>query len=171
MSSARRGCRLLLERASRGDQGAVEELLVRLRPPVRRYCRARLGRADGSYHAADITAEDVCTAVLAQLRRGRSPGASLPALVYAIAQRTIQNAPTGEPQPPPAMAVTAVTESPALTGALLNRLPRTYSEVLILRAVVGLPSAECGAALGLTEQEVRIAQHRALVQLRALVGA
>ncbi len=68
------------------------------------------------------------------------------------------------------MAVTAVTESPALTGALLNRLPRTCSEVLILRAVVGLPSAECGAALGLTEQEVRVAQHRALVQLRALAG-
>jgi len=59
----------LASRARSGDASAVSDLLGHLRPAVLRYCRARLGRVDGSYGSADDAAQEVCLAVLTALPR------------------------------------------------------------------------------------------------------
>ena len=61
----------LATRACAGDRRAVSDLLDHLRPAVLRYCRARLGRVDGSYGSADDVAQEVCLAVLTALPRYR----------------------------------------------------------------------------------------------------
>ncbi len=54
-----------------------------------------------------------------------------------------------------------------LAQALLERLPESLRELLLLRVAVGLSAEETGRALGMTPGAVRVAQHRALTRLRA----
>jgi RNA polymerase sigma-70 factor (ECF subfamily) len=54
-----------------------------------------------------------------------------------------------------------------LAQALLDRLPESLRELLLLRVAVGLSAEETGRALGMTPGAVRVAQHRALARLRA----
>lgn len=53
-----------------------------------------------------------------------------------------------------------------LAQSLLDRLPETLRELLLLRVAVGLSAEETGRVLGMTPGAVRVAQHRALVRLR-----
>ena len=53
---------------------------------------------------------------------------------------------------------------------LLDRLPATQRELLILRVAVGLSAEETGNALGMSSGAVRVAQHRALARLRVLAA-
>ncbi len=53
---------------------------------------------------------------------------------------------------------------------LLETLPDTQREVLLLRVAAGLSADEAGAALGMSAGAVRIAQHRALAALRQRAG-
>ena len=46
--------------------------------------------------------------------------------------------------------------------ALLETLPDTLRELMVLRVAVGLSADETGRALGMTPGAVRVAQHRAL---------
>ena len=57
-----------------------------------------------------------------------------------------------------------------LAHSLLERLPETLRELLLLRVAVGLSAEETGRALGMTPGAVRVAQHRALHRLRAVRG-
>jgi RNA polymerase sigma-70 factor (ECF subfamily) len=43
-------------------------------------------------------------------------------------------------------------------------------EILVMRIVVGLSSAETAVALGISPGNVRISQYRALTKLRAMIG-
>ncbi|MER6794184.1 sigma-70 family RNA polymerase sigma factor, partial [Amycolatopsis mediterranei] len=52
---------------------------------------------------------------------------------------------------------------------LLGVLPRKQREIVVLRVVVGLSAEETAAAVGSTPGAVRVAQHRALGQLRKVV--
>ena len=58
----------------------------------------------------------------------------------------------------------------ALVRGLLDRLPATQRELLILRVAVGLSAEETGNALGMSSGAVRVAQHRALARLRTLAA-
>jgi RNA polymerase sigma-70 factor (ECF subfamily) len=53
--------------------------------------------------------------------------------------------------------------------ALLRRLPRQQRELLVLRVLAGLSAQEVGNELGMSAGAVRVAQHRALARLRAIV--
>ena len=53
--------------------------------------------------------------------------------------------------------------------ALLRRLPRQQRELLVLRVLAGLSAQETGNELGMSAGAVRVAQHRALARLRAIV--
>lgn len=175
--------------ARAGDAAAAQELLVRLRPGLVRYCRARLGRADGTYVSADDVAQEVCTAVFTSLDRWTDQGRPFAAWAYGVAAHKVADAQRAayRDRSAPVQAVPDVVD-PAdgpeeravaadrarVTRALLDRLPEPQRELLLLRVAVGLSAEETGQALGMTAGAVRVAQHRALGRLRALaeqVGA
>jgi RNA polymerase sigma-70 factor (ECF subfamily) len=54
---------------------------------------------------------------------------------------------------------------------LLDELPSLQREILVLRVAGGLTAEETADTLGTTPGAVRVAQHRALGKLRALVTA
>ena len=173
----------LVAQAQAGSRAAVEALLARVRPGVLRYCRARLGRSDGSYGSADDVAQEVCLAVMTALPRYVDTGRPFAAFVYGIAGHKVADAQrsayrnrseatdtlpeAADPaQGPEDLAL--AKEQAATARVLLDRLPAQQRELLLLRVVAGLSAEETGAALGMTAGAVRVAQHRALARLRVL---
>ena len=173
----------LVARAREGDSAALGELLARLRPGIVRYCRARLGRRDGSYGSSDDVAQEVCVAVLTALPRFVDQGRPFAAFVYGIAGHKVADAQRAvfrdrsdvtddlpdraDDAPGPEEAALAAAEADA-ARALLDQLPDAQRELLLLRVVAGLSAEETGAALGMSPGAVRVAQHRALARLRIL---
>jgi RNA polymerase sigma-70 factor, ECF subfamily len=178
-----RDSRELAVRAARGDRGALDSLLARMRPLVHRYCRARLGRHGGE-HTADDVAQEVCLAVLKALPRYRDEGLPFEAFVFGIASHKVADAvrvrhregvPTAElpddVADDPTPEEHAVRRSDADTARLLlAQLPETQRELLVLRVAVGLTAEETGRVLGMSAGAVRVAQHRALTRLRAIAA-
>jgi RNA polymerase sigma-70 factor (ECF subfamily) len=177
------GLQELATRATGGDARAMELLLVDVRRMVLRYCRARLGRVPGADQAADDAAQEVCLAVVKALPRYRDEGRPFESFVYGIAahkvadvHRAAARAPLATAEPPDTADEAAGPEEVAVrrseadrARALLEHLPPTQRELLLLRVVVGLSAEETGRALGMTPGAVRVAQHRALAKLRTLV--
>jgi RNA polymerase sigma-70 factor (ECF subfamily) len=173
----------LVAAAREGDSAAVEELLGRLRPGIVRYCRARLGRRDGSYGSSDDVAQEVCVAVLTALPRFVDQGRPFAAFVYGIAGHKVADAQRAsfrdrsdatdtlpeiaDQSPGPEDAAVAAAEAET-ARALLDQLPEAQRELLLLRVIAGLSAEETGAALDMTPGAVRVAQHRALARLRVL---
>ncbi len=58
----------------------------------------------------------------------------------------------------------------ARAAALMRTLPQQQQEILTLRVAVGMSTEETAAALGMTAGAIRVAQHRALTRLRALLA-
>jgi RNA polymerase sigma-70 factor, ECF subfamily len=149
---------------------------------VVRYCRARLGRISGHYHAADDVAQEVCIAVLSALPRYRDMGRPFASFVFGIASHKVADAvrsatrsavptedlPDGpdEHPGPEEMAVAFIEAQRA--RELLARLPDHLRELLVLRVVAGMSAEETGNVLGMSAGAVRVAQHRALARLRAI---
>jgi RNA polymerase sigma-70 factor, ECF subfamily len=175
----------LTELAARGQPAAIETLLRQIRPMVVRYCRARLGRISGHYHAADDVAQEVCIAVLSALPRYQDMGRPFASFVFGIASHKVADAmrsaarlavPTEDlpdgPDPRPGPEETAVAYLEAEHArALLAKLPVNQRELLVLRVLTGLSAEETGHALGMSAGAVRVAQHRALARLRAIAMA
>ncbi|HSK28008.1 MAG TPA: RNA polymerase sigma factor ShbA [Jiangellales bacterium] len=175
--------RELAARAARGDRGALDSLLGRVRPLVHRYCRARLGRHGGD-HAADDVAQEVCLAVLKALPRYRDEGRPFESFVYGIASHKVADAlrvrhrdgvlhadvpDSVDGQPTPEEHV--IRRDDADTArSLLALLPEPQRELLVLRVAVGLSAEETGQMLGMSAGAVRVAQHRALSRLRVLAA-
>jgi RNA polymerase sigma-70 factor (ECF subfamily) len=171
----------LAARATTGDAAAMEALLGAVHRMVHRYCRARLSRYPGAEHAADDVAQEVCIAVLTALPRYRDEGKPFEAFVYRIAQNKVadsQRALYRQPQPKAELPeVVDLADGPeesamrasdaAQARALLDVLPDSLRELMVLRIAVGLTADETGRALGMTAGAVRVAQHRALHRLRA----
>lgn len=174
---------VLVPPACAGEPGAVERLLAHLRPGIVRYCRARLGRADGSYGSADDVAQEVCMAVVKALPRYVDTGTPFRAFVHGIAAHKVTDAQRAvyrdrssatehvperpDPAAGPEDALLA-QERASAARALLDRLPPAHRELLLLRVVNGLSAEQTGEALGMTAGAVRVAQHRALARLRGL---
>jgi RNA polymerase sigma-70 factor, ECF subfamily len=176
------GLRDLADLAVSGQPEAIESLLEQVRPMVVRYCRARLGRISGQYHAADDVAQEVCIAVFSALPRYRDMGRPFASFVFGIASHKVADAvrtatrsavptedlPDGpdEHPGPEEMAVAFIDAQRARD--LLARLPGHLRELLVLRVVAGLSAEETGNVLGMSAGAVRVAQHRALARLRAI---
>ena len=184
MEDAAQDLQRLAARAVAGDAQAVESLLGVVHRMVHRYCRARLARFPGAEHAADDVAQEVCIAVLSALPRYRDEGKPFEAFVYRVAANKVADSQRGtyrQPQPqaelpdvvdladgPEDLAVRASDAERA--RALLDLLPEPLRELMLLRVAVGLSADETGRALGMTAGAVRVAQHRALLRLRAAAG-
>ena len=169
-----------------GDRDALREVLETIRPIVVRYCRARIGTSERRDLSADDVAQEVCLAAVMALPRYRDRGRPFLAFVYGIAAHKVADAyravgrdlsyptesvperlsskPGPEQSAIDADSVTRMTE-------LLDVLPETQREILILRVVVGLSAEETAQAVGSTAGAVRVAQHRALARLKSAIAA
>lgn len=173
----------LTAQAVGGQPAAIDSLLRQFRPMVLRYCRARLGRISGHHHAADDVAQEVCIALVSALPRYQDMGRPFASFVYGIASHKVADAmrsaanlaiPTedlpdeADDRPGPEETAVAYLEAERVR-ALLRRLPRQQRELLVLRVLAGLSAQETGNELGMSAGAVRVAQHRALARLRAIV--
>jgi RNA polymerase sigma-70 factor (ECF subfamily) len=182
-SDGSEGLQRLAALATGGDRRATEDLLGVVHTMVHRYCRARLSRYPG--HSADDVAQEVCIAVLSALPRYRDEGKPFEAFVYKVAANKVADAqrysyrhPQTQSEIPDVIDLTDGPEQLALRNvdvqearALLDQLPETLRELMVLRVGVGLSAEATGRALGMSAGAVRVAQHRALLRLRALAAA
>ena len=173
----------LLAAAMHGDQWAVARLFVALRPMVYRYCRARLGHGR-ILTTPDDVAQDVLLAILTALPRYQiRHGSSFRAYALAVAAHKVVDAqraalrnridvfaqPPDWPGPvdnPPEQHALAA-EQAARLSRLLQTLTAQRRAILTLRIVVGLSADDTARAVGVSAVAVRVAQHRALRQLRS----
>ena len=172
----------VVARAVAGDRGALQEVLVTIRPIVLRYVRARIGSAERSGLSADDVAQEVCLAAITALPRYRDQGRPFLAFVYGIAAHKVADAyrAMGRNQAdatdtlpdrassdlgPEQLAMNA--DASARMERLLAVLPEKQREIVILRVVVGMSAEETAEAVGSTAGAVRVAQHRALTKLKA----
>jgi RNA polymerase sigma-70 factor (ECF subfamily) len=168
-----------------GDRRAINRLLESIRPIVVRYCRARFGH-ERSFASADDVAQEVCLAVLTSLPTYRDQGRPFLAFVYGIAAHKVADAHrvVGKNRTETVAEVPDVQDAgdgpeqlavqqdiSVRMGELLRVLPEKQREILVLRVVVGLSAEETAAIVDSTPGAVRVAQHRALAQLRKVVGS
>ncbi|WIY06422.1 sigma-70 family RNA polymerase sigma factor [Amycolatopsis mongoliensis] len=158
---------------------APHRLLAAARPSVVRYCRARLDA-----ESADDVAQDVCVALFKALP-GRPPDRPFPNFVCGIARHKVEAARKAaarvwdEPvaELPEEIDTSLDPERHALRrelgermAKLLQVLPEKQREIVVLRVAVGMSAEETAERVGSTPGAVRVAQHRALSQLRKVVG-
>jgi RNA polymerase sigma-70 factor (ECF subfamily) len=171
----------LVARAQHGDAVSRDELLRTVRSGILRYLLAR-GLPD---HDAQDVAQETCLGVLRALPTWTDRVPSVWASVFAIARNKIadrarsyagrREVPMGhhafvadvvtDPQAGPGELVEH-DEGAQRVRALIEDLPPTQREVLLLRVIVGLSTAETAAALNLTVGSARVLQHRAVTALR-----
>jgi RNA polymerase sigma-70 factor, ECF subfamily len=178
------GLQRLATLAASGDRGSTEQLLAAVHRMVHRYCRGRLARFRGSEHSADDVAQEVCVAVLSALPQYRDEGRPFEAFVYKIAshkvadhQRSLYRHAQPRAELPDIVDLSDGPEQIAVRSsdseearALLEQLPETLRELMMLRVGVGLSAEATGRALGMSSGAVRVAQHRAVQRLRVLAG-
>jgi RNA polymerase sigma-70 factor, ECF subfamily len=143
-----------------------------------------MDRISGHYYAADDVAQEVCIAVLSALPRYQDMGRPFVSFVFGIASHKVADAmrsaarqatPTADvpdgpdDRPGPEEMALAYLEAERVR-ALLARLPTQQRELLALRVLFGLSAEETGQQLGMSPGAVRVAQHRALARLRALLA-
>ena len=175
----------LVARATGGDERAMSNLLALVHHMVLRYCRARLGRLPGAYEAAEDAAQEVCLAVHKALPRYRDEGRPFEAFVFGIANHKVADAqraaaraavltdelPDRAEQALGPEGLTLQREQAEAVRAMLEQLPASQREIMVMRVGVGLSAEETGRALGMSPGAVRVAQHRALARLRQLESA
>jgi RNA polymerase sigma-70 factor (ECF subfamily) len=177
----------LVARAQCGEAPAREELLLTVRRAVMRYLLAQHCRPSD---AEDI-AQDVCIAVLHMLPRWRDTGRTMWGAVFTITRNKLADTGRHRRRRPGDAATTLnaaelleVRDASTLPeeivlrrdateriGRLLDKLPRSQRDVLVLRAIVGLTVAETAQALGFAHGSIHVLQHRATKKLRALIEA
>lgn len=171
----------LVALARNDDDASRDQLLRIVRSGVLRYMLAR-GLPDDD--AQDL-AQEICLGLLRALPGWQDLGRPVWAMVFAIARNKIADRArahgmrkdismghdnyvadhVSDQRPGPAQLVED-DEAALRVQALLHTLPPTQRDVLLLRVIVGLSTAETAAALTLTVGSVRVLQHRAITALR-----
>jgi RNA polymerase sigma-70 factor, ECF subfamily len=152
--------------ARRDDAGARSRLVTGVHQVVRRYCRALIGRSGEGFGAADELADELADTILRE--HGDEFGGPVPAeaIVYScmapVVSRVLEDR-LRTPRPHVRGPI-----SPQRVHDRLGQLPPLARDVLVLRAFVGMTSAEAGRALGLSPNLVLQEQRRALGCLRSL---
>ncbi len=173
--------------AAQGRQDAIEALLRQFRPAIVRYCRARLAQtrlAQSGSQDEDDLAQEVCLALLSALPSYQDMGRPFGAFVFAIAAHKVADAARGaarSPLPVPVLPdlpdrclgpeeIVVAGVDARQVRVLLARLPTGQRRLLLLRVVAGLSAEDTGYVLDMSPGAVRVAQHRALIRLRALAA-
>lgn len=166
-----------------GNRRAVQDILRIIYPQVLRYCRARIG--GGRHPTAEDVTQEICLAVATSIATYVDKGRPFMAYVYGIAFNKVTDAhramgrdrtlPTEEvpdsvdnSDNPEEFAL--VSDGSNRVRSLLDRLSDKARNIVILRVFVGLSAEETAEVVDSTPGAVRVAQHRALAQLRKAVG-
>lgn len=172
----------LLVAAQAGDESAFGTLWRDVNPTLVNYLRTQVGQG----------AEDVASETWADVVRGlhkfSGDATAWRSWLFTIARRRAVDelrrrarrpaTPTA-PQTlieisPPAVEDTATAAFIALDTkrvlALLAELPQAQAEIVLLRVLVGLPTAQVAHILGRKEGTVRVALHRALTTLAGRIA-
>lgn len=184
MSDAEQELADLVPLAVDGDRRALQDILKLVYPQVLRYCRARIG----GYRqpTAEDVAQEICLALSTSIFSYRDTGRPFMAYVYGIAFNKVTDAhramgrdhssPTEDI--PETVARDDNPEDSALeqdgsnrVRALLDTLSDKARDIVILRVFVGLTAEETAEVVDSTPGAVRVAQHRALAQLRKKLAA
>ena len=162
-----------------GDRAAAEQALAEIRRAVLTYL---LARRVPLCEAEDL-AQETCLSVISAVATWTDHGRPFWSMVFTIAGRRLADrartglrapvlTPVEEtldtsvcPRPRPEELVLA-DEQADRVSRLLDLLPPTQRDVVLLRVLVGLSVAETAAALGLAHGSVHVLQHRALKKLR-----
>lgn len=164
-------------RYQRGDAAAVEELVTRLSPPLLRFCSGPgMSRGD---------AEDLLQDCWMRIHRARHTYcASEPLLpwIYAIARHTRVDAyrrrrriesrevlVAETPEPPPARAASAAGVLHTNILNLVDRLPESQREVVLMLKVEGMSLEEVAGATSSTPGAIKQKAHRAYTALRRML--
>nr|WP_296768339.1 RNA polymerase sigma factor ShbA [Rhodococcus sp. (in: high G+C Gram-positive bacteria)] len=162
-----------------GDRRALEDVIALVRPKLKRYCATRSTNLDVT---ADDVVQDVCLALVTAIPKYRDMGKPFMAFVYGIAAHKLADAGRKaalrrsyslelvieEPftdESPEDLAIEGEFRSHA--QALMETLPPRHRKIILMRVVWGMTAPETGRALGMSAGAVRVAQHRAMNQLRA----
>ena len=169
----------LVPHAVDGSRRALQKVLQIIHPQVLRYCRARIG--GGRQPTAEDVAQEICLAVATSIGSYEDKGRPVMAYVYGIAFNKVTDAhramgrdkSTPTEEIPEDSAREATPEEWALEAdgsnrmrALLDTLSDKAKNIVILRVFNGLSAEETAEIVGSTPGAVRVAQHRALAQLR-----
>ena len=162
-----------------GSRRALQRIMRIIHPQVLRYCRARIG--GHRQPTAEDVAQEICLAVATSIGTYKDKGRPFMAYVYGIAFNKVTDAhramgrdkSTPTEEIPEDSAREATPEEWALEAdgsnrmrALLDTLSDKAKNIVILRVFNGLSAEETAEIVGSTPGAVRVAQHRALAQLR-----
>jgi RNA polymerase sigma-70 factor, ECF subfamily len=167
----------LVDRAKNGDAAALEELLTRVAPAVRRF-GLRMCR---SAHDADDVLQDTLLTIATHVGRfeGRSSFSSwafaLTRSACSRMQRGLKNRPPVSDDAVPEQRDNAPTPEQQATdrevghalAQALDGLGEDHREVILLRDVEGLTAPEAADALGISVDALKSRLHRAREALRS----
>lgn len=168
------------DRTNPPEPQCLEEVVRLYRPRVYRYCRARLG----DHETAEDVTQEVCMALVTALGRHRRTEHSLAAFVFGIAANKVAMSHRGayrrredttdavyeRPDTAPGPELCAMqADASAQMASMLACLSEQARQILTLRLAAGLTAEETARVLNMNAGAVRVAQHRALQQLRGLV--
>jgi RNA polymerase sigma-70 factor (ECF subfamily) len=166
--------------AAQRDRAAFGALYRRYLDRVYGYCFYLLG----DHHDAEDATERTFLAALGAIERYRDQGSTFRAWLFRIAHNQLANAlrsrqrqrtssldMVDEPMvaPDPSRGLTTVEEARRVRAALA-RLSEDRRQVIVLRFVDELSTAEIAAVLGRSRGAVRVLQHRALRELATALG-
>jgi RNA polymerase sigma-70 factor (ECF subfamily) len=164
----------LIALAQRGESEAFGELYQRYLDPIFRYLRVRV--SEGAL--AEDLSEMVFLRAFESLGSYRERGHPFSAYLYRVARNLVADH-YRQPE------VISLEQAPDLADAAdvsgevarreqlrsvlaaLSGLPEDHQEVVRLRVVLALPTADVAAWMGRSEGAVRVLLHRALKSLRA----
>lgn len=168
----------LIERAKRGEVEAFGCLYERYLESIYRYIRTRV--------AEDRTAEDLTETVFLRsfesLSRYKEKGLRFSAFLYQIARNLLVDHYRQKEEELPLESADQISVSPSRIDDIiviqdqvdrlrvgLEALPEEYREIIRLRVLLELSTAECAQWTGRSEGAVRVLLHRAMKALKRQV--
>ncbi len=178
-----------LQRASRGDRQAMEDILVRFLPELRRFIRLRAGAAIRARESSTDLLQSTCREVLQDLTRFEFRGeAQFKKWLYMTALRKIldydkfhrrERRDVKREAQVPVEEVVQDQASPSQVAMgneaerrleeAFDQLPEDYKTVISLSRMIGLDHGEIAETMGRSREAVRVLLHRALARLSVLL--
>jgi RNA polymerase sigma-70 factor (ECF subfamily) len=166
---------LLIEQAKRGDRAAFGALYARYIDPIFRYVRSRV--------EDDHTAEDLTEAVFLRsfesIGSYRDKGLRYSAYLYQVARNLLVDHYRCDEDALSMERAESIQddglsiddeiirrEQAAILQRAINRLPEEYQEIIRLRVLLEVPTAEAAQWLKRSEGATRVLLHRALKALK-----
>lgn len=170
---------VLIAQAQRGDRAAFGLLYERYVDPIFRYVRSRVT----DEHTAEDLTEAVFLRSFESLQRYRDKGLRYSAYLYQVARNLLVDhyrqaedsypLESAEHSPDEARGTDEaiiLQEQAALLREALDHLSEEYQEIIRLRILMEMPTAEAAEWMGRSEGATRVLLHRALKALKREIG-